>query len=158
MLDEEHMIVRETAKYWWLFLVAGIAWLILAWLVLRMNVTSIKTVGVLLGVVFLFAAITEVGLAAMAHGGWKVWHVILAVIFFLGALWGFIEPVDTFFALKAWADAQSLARAAARNLPSPAEVLARNDSFHFFSPLGDTVRTGRTDTNVGDLQVLLVTQ
>ena len=52
----------------------------------------------------------------------------------------------------------SLARAAARNLPSPAEVLARNDSFHFFSPLGDTVRTGRTDTNVGDLQVLLVTQ
>src|SRR5262249_11955667 len=39
------------------------------------------------------------GLAAVAHGGWKVWHVILAIIFFLGALWGFIEPVDTFFAL-----------------------------------------------------------
>jgi len=58
----------------------------------------------------------------------------------------------------AWADAQSLARAAARGLPPPAEVLARNDSFHFFSPLGDTVRTGRTDTNVGDLQVLLVNQ
>jgi uncharacterized membrane protein HdeD (DUF308 family) len=99
MLDEQRMIARETGRYWWLFLVAGILWLILAWLVLRMNVTSIKTVGVLLGVVFLFAAITEVGLAAMAHGGWKVWHVILAVIFFLGALWGFIEPVDTFFAL-----------------------------------------------------------
>jgi hydroxypyruvate reductase len=58
----------------------------------------------------------------------------------------------------AWVDAQSLARAAARGLPSPADVLARNDSFHFFSPLGDTVRTGRTDTNVGDLQVLLVNQ
>jgi glycerate 2-kinase len=58
----------------------------------------------------------------------------------------------------AWVDAQSLARAAARGLPPPAEVLARNDSFHFFSPLGDTVRTGRTDTNVGDLQVLLVNQ
>jgi uncharacterized membrane protein HdeD (DUF308 family) len=32
-------------------------------------------------------------------GGWKVWHYILAVIFSLGALWGFIRPVNTFFAL-----------------------------------------------------------
>jgi glycerate 2-kinase len=55
-------------------------------------------------------------------------------------------------------DADTLHRAAARGLPSPSEVLAHNDSFHFFSPLGDTLRTGRTDTNVGDLQVLLLNQ
>ena len=35
----------------------------------------------------------------MVPGGWKVWHYILAVIFFLGALYGFIRPVNTFFAL-----------------------------------------------------------
>jgi uncharacterized membrane protein HdeD (DUF308 family) len=56
-------------------------------------------VGVLLGVVFLFAGINEVGAAEITRGGWRVWHWIMAVIFFLGALWGFIEPVDTFFAL-----------------------------------------------------------
>jgi len=55
-------------------------------------------------------------------------------------------------------DAGSRDRAAARGVPPPGELLARNDSFNFFSPLGDTVRTGRTDTNVGDLQVLLVNQ
>ena len=99
MLDEERMIVREGARYWWLFLIAGIAWLVLAWLTLRMNATSIATVGVLLGVVFLYAGMSEAGLAALSHGGWKVWHVILAIIFFLGALWGFIRPIDTFFAL-----------------------------------------------------------
>jgi hydroxypyruvate reductase len=55
-------------------------------------------------------------------------------------------------------DAGTLLRAATRGLPSPGEVLAHNDSFHFFSPLGDTLRTGRTDTNVGDLQVLLLNQ
>jgi hydroxypyruvate reductase len=55
-------------------------------------------------------------------------------------------------------DAETLHRAGARGLPSPGDVLARNDSFHFFSPLGDTLRTGRTDTNVGDLQVLLLNQ
>ncbi|HVG83831.1 MAG TPA: DUF4147 domain-containing protein [Vicinamibacterales bacterium] len=55
-------------------------------------------------------------------------------------------------------DARTLRRAAARGLPSPRAVLSRNDSFHFFGPLGDTLRTGRTDTNVGDLQVLLLNQ
>ena len=55
-------------------------------------------------------------------------------------------------------DARTLSRAAARGLPSPRDILARNDSFHFFSPLGDVLRTGRTDTNVGDLQVLLLNQ
>ncbi|MCC7033914.1 MAG: DUF4147 domain-containing protein [Acidobacteria bacterium] len=58
----------------------------------------------------------------------------------------------------AMVDAGTLQRARTRGLPEPGEVLDRNDSFHFFAPLGDTIRTGRTDTNVGDIQVLLVDQ
>ena len=99
MLSGERMIAREAARYWWVFLVTGIVWLLIAWLVLRLNTTSITTVGVLLGVVFLFAAINEVGLATVVPGGWKVWHYIMAAIFFLGALYGFFRPVNTFFAL-----------------------------------------------------------
>jgi len=99
MFTTERIVVREAARYWWLYLVSGVAWLVIAWLVLRLNATSIATVGVLLGVVFLMAGITEVGLAALVPGGWKVWHYILSVIFFLGALWAFIRPVNTFFAL-----------------------------------------------------------
>jgi len=99
MLSGERMIVREAARYWWVFLVSGILWLVIAWMVLRLNATSIATVGVLLGVVFLLSGINEVGMAAVVPGGWKVWHYIMAVIFFLGALYGFIRPVSTFFAL-----------------------------------------------------------
>jgi uncharacterized membrane protein HdeD (DUF308 family) len=99
MLTGERLIAREAARYWWAFLVSGILWLLIAWLVLRMNQTSIAAVGVLLGVLFLLAAINEAGAAALVPGGWKVWHYIMAVIFFLGALWGFIRPVNTFFAL-----------------------------------------------------------
>ena len=91
--------MRDVAKYWWVFLVSGILWLIIAWVVLRMDQTSVAAVGVLLGVVFLVAGINEVGVAELTRGGWRVWHWIMAFIFFLGALWGFIEPVDTFFAL-----------------------------------------------------------
>jgi uncharacterized membrane protein HdeD (DUF308 family) len=99
MLTDERLIVREGARYWWLFLVSGILWLLIAWMVLRLNATSIATVGVLLGVVLLFAGINEVAMASLAPGGWKVWHYIMAVIFLLGGLYGFVRPVNTFFAL-----------------------------------------------------------
>ena len=99
MMNEERTLVQDAARWWWLFLLAGIAWLLLAWLVLRVNATSIAAVGVLIGVVFLMAGINELGLAGMVSGGWKVWHYIMAFIFLLGALWGFIRPVNTFFAL-----------------------------------------------------------
>ena len=99
MLTEERLIAREGARYWWLFLISGILWLLIAWMVLRLNATSIATVGVLLGVVFGLSGINEVGLAALAPGGWKVWHYLMAAIFFLGGLYGLVRPVSTFFAL-----------------------------------------------------------
>jgi uncharacterized membrane protein HdeD (DUF308 family) len=99
MLSEERRIGAQATKYWWVLLLTGGAWLIIAWLVLRANMTSLTTVGVLIGIVFLMAGINEAGVATLMSGGWKVFHWVLAVIFFLGALWGFIQPVDTFFAL-----------------------------------------------------------
>ena len=53
-------------------------------------------------------------------------------------------------------DSTTMARAAQAGLAPPGHYLAANDSFAFFAPLGDVVRLGRTDTNVGDLQVLLI--
>jgi len=99
MMAEERRIVREEASNWWILLVSGIAWLLIAWIVLRLNVTSITTVGVLIGVVFIVAAVNEVTVASLVPGGWKVWHYLMAFIFFLDGLWGLIEPVETFFAL-----------------------------------------------------------
>jgi uncharacterized membrane protein HdeD (DUF308 family) len=99
MFPEERMVAREAARYWWAPLVSGVAWLLIAWVVLRMNETSVATVGALIGVVFLLAGLTQAALAALAPGGWKVWHYVMAFIFILGGLWGFIRPVNTFFAL-----------------------------------------------------------
>jgi uncharacterized membrane protein HdeD (DUF308 family) len=59
MLSGERMIVRQWARYWWVFLVSGILWLLIAWVVLRGNQTSIAAVGVLIGVVFLLAGSTR---------------------------------------------------------------------------------------------------
>jgi len=62
-------------------------------------------------------------------------------------------PTD---AAGALVDSTTLARAAQAGLGDPARFLGANDAYHFFDPLGDLVRTGPTDTNVGDLQVILV--
>jgi glycerate 2-kinase len=37
---------------------------------------------------------------------------------------------------------------------NPRDYLDRNDSYHFFEPLGDLIKTGQTLTNVGDLNFL----
>ncbi len=38
---------------------------------------------------------------------------------------------------------------------SPGEILRRNDSYHFFKPLGGLIKTGPTHTNVCDLRVVV---
>ncbi|MFP4536193.1 MAG: glycerate kinase [Spirochaetaceae bacterium] len=48
-----------------------------------------------------------------------------------------------------------LERAMERGL-HPEEYLSRNDSFTFFSALGSELRTGKTGTNVGDIQLTFV--
>jgi hypothetical protein len=93
------MLVAESSRMWWVLLIGGIAWLGVAWIVLRMDITSITAVGILIGFVFLYAAIAEFFVAGAIAGGWKVLHYIVAVIFVLGAGWAFIQPIDSFFAL-----------------------------------------------------------
>ncbi len=55
----------------------------------------------------------------------------------------------------ALADTTTVSRAASVGL-APGDYLARNDSYAFFTAIGDLVRTGPTTTNVGDVQILLI--
>jgi len=96
---EGRVLLREGSRYWWVLLISGIAWLVVAWLVLRANITSLTTVGILLGILFIAAGIEEVVFAGAVGGGWKFLHYVMGVIFLLGGLWAFIRPINTFFAL-----------------------------------------------------------
>jgi uncharacterized membrane protein HdeD (DUF308 family) len=93
------MLRREAGRWWWAPLVAGVSWFVIAWAVLRADATSLATVGVLVGVAFLLAAVNEAAVAGVARGGWRIAHYILGAVFVLGAAWAFIRPIDTFFAL-----------------------------------------------------------
>lgn len=65
---------------------------------------------------------------------------------------GIDGPTD---AAGAMVDPTTVSRAAALRLASPHDYLQRNDSYSFFHDLHDLIRLGPTETNVGDLQLLL---
>ncbi len=83
---------------WWVFLLTGIAWLIIAWVVLRFTPASITTVGVLMGVLFLLAAVNELLMASMGHS-WRLAHVLVGILFVAGGIWAFARPFNAFWAL-----------------------------------------------------------
>ncbi len=97
--DTGPVLLRESARYWWAMVIAGVAWLLVAWLVLRADVGSLAAVGALLGGVLVVAGVNEAGLAAMVDGGWRVLHYVVAALFLLAGLWAFLRPINTFFAL-----------------------------------------------------------
>ncbi|MEM3626582.1 MAG: glycerate kinase [Candidatus Bathyarchaeia archaeon] len=61
-------------------------------------------------------------------------------------------PTD---AAGAIADGETFVRATKAGL-EPEEFLAENDSYHFFSKIGDLIFTGPTGTNVNDISVVIV--
>ncbi|HXY71554.1 MAG TPA: DUF308 domain-containing protein [Actinomycetota bacterium] len=87
-----------SAPPWWLFLITGIAWFLIALIVLRFDISSITAVGVLLGCLFLFAGVNE-AMAGAVVDSWKWLHYVMAVIFFVGSLYAFIHPQNAFWAL-----------------------------------------------------------
>ena len=52
-------------------------------------------------------------------------------------------------------DGATVERAKKAGLEAP-RFLEKNDSYRFFDPLGDLIRTGPTNTNVMDLRIVLV--
>src|SRR5271165_5361187 len=99
--SELREVSSDLRDEWWAFFVFGIAWFVIAIVVLRLDLTSVATVGVLLGAVFLFTSVEEFAIAAIQGGGWAVFRVILGIFFVGGAIWCFIAPFDAFWSLAA---------------------------------------------------------
>ena len=98
---EAREVADEATGTWWLFLITGIAWLLLSVIVLRFDISSVAAVGALLGVVFIAAGANEFMVMALREMGWKWLHGILGVIFIVGGIWAFVHPIGAFYELAA---------------------------------------------------------
>lgn len=83
---------------WWMFLVTGIGWLVIAMIVLRFRLSSAAAVGVLMGIVFLAGLVSELLIASMRKR-WRWAHVLMAILFLFAACWSFASPFSAFWAL-----------------------------------------------------------
>src|SRR5438128_2270454 len=90
---------REVGKWWWVFLVTGIMWLIISVVILRFDTTSIVTIGVLVGAVILAAGINEFITAGLLQSGWKWLNIALGVFFVIVGAIAMFSPGRTFWAM-----------------------------------------------------------
>jgi uncharacterized membrane protein HdeD (DUF308 family) len=98
---EAREVAREAAHWWWVFLLTGIAWLVVSLIIFRFDITSAATVAILFGIIAIVAGVNEFMAIGVSTTGWKIVHGILGVIFVLVGVFAFIEPGTTFEALAA---------------------------------------------------------
>jgi uncharacterized membrane protein HdeD (DUF308 family) len=77
---DEDAAARAYAGSWWLFLISGILWLLLGFVVLSLRPASISVAVILIAVAFWLGAVTLFALAAVTHGGWRVLTIIAGLV------------------------------------------------------------------------------
>jgi len=94
--------VREAlgafSRFWWLWLVFGIAWTLIAVSILQFDDASVTTVGVLVGIMFFFSGMQNFVIASMTdRGRWL--FLLFGVLFVIAGVISFISPENTFAAI-----------------------------------------------------------
>jgi len=82
--EEERAVADAYSRTWWLWLVAGILWLILGFIVLSLRPASITACVILIAIAFWLGAMTQYALAVVLTGGWR-WLAIIGGTLAIGA-------------------------------------------------------------------------
>ena len=86
---------RQMANLWWLWLLTGIAWVVVALVVLQFDQASVTTVGVVIGIMFLVAGAQNLVIGTLAGATrWILW--IFGVLLVIGGLISLVRPENTF--------------------------------------------------------------
>jgi uncharacterized membrane protein HdeD (DUF308 family) len=99
-LDEPQVVAlgRDVGRFWWLWLVTGIAWVIAALVILQFDQASVTTVGIIVGCMFLAAGAQQLTIAFIAPRLRWLW-AIFGGLFIVCGIVAFIHPQSTFAAL-----------------------------------------------------------
>jgi uncharacterized membrane protein HdeD (DUF308 family) len=88
----------ETKRWSWLWLVAGVLWIVISVIILQFDEASAATVGAIAGVMLIYAGIEYFVLGSMtARLSW-VWYLFGGFLF-LGGMVALFYPTRTFFAM-----------------------------------------------------------
>ena len=89
---------RKLTGYWWVLLVAGIAWVGVSLVILQFDQASVTTVGILIGLMFLGAGVENLALTLVDVPLRWAW-ALFGGLFLVAAVICFANPTDTFAGL-----------------------------------------------------------
>jgi uncharacterized membrane protein HdeD (DUF308 family) len=96
-LEEEAR--RALGGLWWLSLAAGIAWIVIALIILQFDQASVTTVGVLIGLMFILSGFQQFAFGSLASGWLQLVMWLFAVLFMIAGVIALISPENTFAAI-----------------------------------------------------------
>ena len=88
-------ILSQIAAYWWVELLVGVLWGVIAVVVLKFNHASVVTVGVLIGVMFLLFAAEEFAISVVDSGMRWLW-ALFGILLTAAGIVSLIHPRNTF--------------------------------------------------------------
>jgi uncharacterized membrane protein HdeD (DUF308 family) len=96
--SEARAAVQNFSRWWWLWLVFGVGWIVISVVILQFDQASITTVGVLVGAIFLATGFQQLMIMALVDRG-KWLFGIFGVLFLICGVLSLISPENTFAAL-----------------------------------------------------------
>ena len=100
-LEVDVAALRGVAKWWWLFLLTGLLWLVIAGSILQFDTRSVATVGYIVGFMLIFSGIELCAVAAAVRGAWKVFWALFGILLIVGGTWAVFNPLNTVASLAA---------------------------------------------------------
>jgi uncharacterized membrane protein HdeD (DUF308 family) len=98
LTGQERHAIKGLSKFWWLWLVFGIAWIAISVVILQFDQASVTTVGIIVGLMFLGVACQQFVLAGLADR-MRWLFGLFGVLFLAAAVLAFISPENTFAAI-----------------------------------------------------------
>ena len=95
---EGRELLRGLSRFWWLWLVFGIGWIVISLVILQFDQASITTVGVLIGLMFFVSGLQQFAIAGMVERG-RWMFLLFGFLFVIAGVVAFISPEDTFAAI-----------------------------------------------------------
>jgi uncharacterized membrane protein HdeD (DUF308 family) len=98
-LEGSDSAAKALTALWWLWLIAGIAWIVIALVILQFDQASVTTVGVLIGFMFILSAFQQFAFGSLAGGWLQVVMWLFGILFLIAGVISLISPENTFAAL-----------------------------------------------------------
>jgi uncharacterized membrane protein HdeD (DUF308 family) len=95
-IPEIKEVGRGLGRLWWLWLVFGFVWIVIALVILQFDQASITTVGILIGAMFLASGLQQLMIAGMVGGVARWVLIFFGVLLVIAGVIALISPENTF--------------------------------------------------------------